>query len=365
MNESIVPNTVNLIYPYLAMSYDEKTVIVNMRNNTESVFEIPSSKILIWKDNFYSFYGKTLYFMNFTSIIWNLDFNDTINDIALNKGVYVMFSHRTTLVQNGEIKKTYPVGGWGIFPMKSYIFVENGMSDDEGKKYWFFSLYTYDFSLIFSHVLYLEPKDIYMWGNRLIVFDGKYTHILNETLLTFRSSAIESSFLNDSMLYNLENGTIEELSLNWKVVDSGEDYDGDWILDKYDSDDDNDGIPDWWEEKYHLNPHDPSDANKDYDNDGLTNYQEYLNHTNPWKWDTDGDGLSDGYEVSIGLNPLRKDTDGDGFDDGWELKHGMNPKVPDGGHIDNIIYSPIIFIIFIILILAGIKRIKGIKKSLI
>lgn len=49
------------------------------------------------------------------------------------------------------------------------------------------------------------------------------------------------------------------------------------------NDTDNDGMPDWWEEKYGLNPEDPSDANQDLDGDGYTNLQEYKMGTNPTK----------------------------------------------------------------------------------
>lgn len=47
------------------------------------------------------------------------------------------------------------------------------------------------------------------------------------------------------------------------------------------TDSDGDGIPDWWEIQYGLNPHDPSDASADPDGDGWTNLQEYQNGTNP------------------------------------------------------------------------------------
>jgi hypothetical protein len=46
-------------------------------------------------------------------------------------------------------------------------------------------------------------------------------------------------------------------------------------------DTDGDGMPDWWEKKYGLNPNDPSDAAQDKDGDGYTNLEEYLNGTEP------------------------------------------------------------------------------------
>ena len=42
-------------------------------------------------------------------------------------------------------------------------------------------------------------------------------------------------------------------------------------------DSDHDGIPDDWEKAHGLNPHDPSDANKDLNGDGYTNLEKYLN----------------------------------------------------------------------------------------
>jgi pectate lyase len=51
-----------------------------------------------------------------------------------------------------------------------------------------------------------------------------------------------------------------------------------------DVDSDGDGMPDWWEKKYGLDPNDPSDASKDSDGDGYTNLEEYLNGTDPTKY---------------------------------------------------------------------------------
>jgi hypothetical protein len=46
-------------------------------------------------------------------------------------------------------------------------------------------------------------------------------------------------------------------------------------------DSDNDGMPDAWEIRHGLNPHDPADAAADNDRDGYTNLEEYLNGTDP------------------------------------------------------------------------------------
>jgi hypothetical protein len=46
-------------------------------------------------------------------------------------------------------------------------------------------------------------------------------------------------------------------------------------------DSDMDGMPDVWENKYGLNPDDPSDANGDINGDGYTNIEKYINGIDP------------------------------------------------------------------------------------
>jgi hypothetical protein len=70
-----------------------------------------------------------------------------------------------------------------------------------------------------------------------------------------------------------------------------------------DYDSDGDGMPDSWETRFGLNPHDPGDAVLDNDGDALSNLAEYQAGTDPTKKDTDGDSLPDGWEVKFGHNP--------------------------------------------------------------
>jgi hypothetical protein len=118
-------------------------------------------------------------------------------------------------------------------------------------------------------------------------------------------------------------------------------------------DDDNDGLPDWWEQE-HSDSGDLDPA-ADLDGDGLTNKEEYEYGTDPNNWDTDGDKLSDWEEIYgkkdpdidrqkrpdflppdsfAPTDPLKSDTDGDGYSDSLELKDGSDPlddkSVPKG-----------------------------------
>ena len=102
------------------------------------------------------------------------------------------------------------------------------------------------------------------------------------------------------------------------------DTDNDGIGNNADLDDDDDGMPDEYEERYNFNALDASDAANDNDHDGLTNYEEFQQGTDPLDSDTDNDGVNDGDEVAAGTDPLadgkglsmpRNDFNGDGFAD--------------------------------------------------
>ena len=112
-------------------------------------------------------------------------------------------------------------------------------------------------------------------------------------------------------------------------------------------DTDEDGLPDYFEILFGLNPNVANNTNVDLDGDGLSLLQEFKNGTAPNNIDTDGDGLPDDWEVANGTNPLiddaSLDTDGDGLTNLEEMQNGTNPLLADtdgDGVNDNIDENP-------------------------
>jgi hypothetical protein len=68
-------------------------------------------------------------------------------------------------------------------------------------------------------------------------------------------------------------------------------------------DTDSDGMDDFWELRYGLDPTFPGDSTLDPDVDTLTNRDEFQKGTNPYSADTDGDGVNDNVEAANGDNP--------------------------------------------------------------
>lgn len=99
------------------------------------------------------------------------------------------------------------------------------------------------------------------------------------------------------------------------------------------TDSNNDGIPDWWEDKYFGTLKVEKDG--DRDSDKLTNFNEFLYGTDPTKPDTDNDGFSDYDEIKNFFDPLTPgkvylDFDADGLPDWWEARYGFNTNFANG-----------------------------------
>ncbi|MCG2658808.1 MAG: hypothetical protein L6437_00990 [Kiritimatiellae bacterium] len=100
------------------------------------------------------------------------------------------------------------------------------------------------------------------------------------------------------------------------------------------TDSDGDGLPDWWEQLYGLDPNDATGDNGawgDPDHDGLNNRAEYLAVTDPHNSDTYGTGIGD-YDSPRGVYSRTYGemyTDGDGMPDVWESLNGLDPQKYD------------------------------------
>ena len=70
------------------------------------------------------------------------------------------------------------------------------------------------------------------------------------------------------------------------------------VIAQGEADSDLDGMPDWYESFFGLNPTNAADAAFNYDSDSLTNAAEFAKYTDPFAGDTDRDGFKDDYDQS-------------------------------------------------------------------
>ncbi|MEK6747631.1 MAG: hypothetical protein AABY83_00305 [Pseudomonadota bacterium] len=141
-------------------------------------------------------------------------------------------------------------------------------------------------------------------------------HLLDVTFSRVATATLHKTYLSlntpvygDSAADPVANGGTGYANVSWGDDLNGDgkadDFDGDGIPDTWDPDDDNDGLPDWYEDGYPgiLNSKNAADAALDSDNDGLTNLQEYKYNTIPTNPDSDSDGVTDGAEIANKTNP--------------------------------------------------------------
>jgi hypothetical protein len=139
----------------------------------------------------------------------------------------------------------------------------------------------------------------------------------------------------------MPDGWEDYYGLNTAINDADDDYDGDGLsnIDEYNlgtvannNDSDGDLMTDGWEVDMGLNPA-LDDSDDDYDGDGLTNLEEYNLGTMANNNDSDGDLMTDGWEVDMGLNPALDDSDddldGDGMPNIYEFIYGLNAALDD------------------------------------
>jgi hypothetical protein len=95
-----------------------------------------------------------------------------------------------------------------------------------------------------------------------------------------------------------------------------QDTDGDGIGNNGDLEDDGDGMPDAWEQRFGLDPLSAADAGADPDGDGLSNADEYRSATRPDTSDSDADGVADNADnCPATFNARQFDSGGEGNGD--------------------------------------------------
>lgn len=114
------------------------------------------------------------------------------------------------------------------------------------------------------------------WVLKVVDHFGGDTGTLNSWSLSHNSLSCEVPSDGDT-------DGINDLADNCPSVSNANQIntDGDALGNDCDDDDDNDGMPDTWEETHGLNPLDPSDASQDADDDDKSNLEEYQQGSDP------------------------------------------------------------------------------------
>jgi len=111
-----------------------------------------------------------------------------------------------------------------------------------------------------------------------------YPHIYAAQTRGWLQDSDDNTFKPEQAITHAEVVTLITLAASSPPLDTNEsiDTDGDGINNDIDTDDDNDGMPDTYENQYSfLNPLDPLDTLADEDGDGKINLEEYLQGTAP------------------------------------------------------------------------------------
>jgi hypothetical protein len=113
------------------------------------------------------------------------------------------------------------------------------------------------------------------------------------------------------------------------------------------TDTDSDGMPDWWELEYGLNP-DLDDSNKDKDRDDFTNLEEYLGK--------DGEPGNDDYSdpTDKSSTPFEKGSEPDPNDDDT----GTSDKDSDSDFMIYIVLAIIVIVIVLVLVFVFLRKKK-------
>ena len=333
-----------------AVIFSNSIYLLNLKNySLKNLLDYRFGCIDFYRSSFIFYKENQLLGVRRDFSTWSIDFKEKIKGVNVSAGYYYVLCEKYLYVLNDKYKilDQMQTDAQNIVTSVDFGTLIEEMVDDEGKRQWMITVVSMqkgDLNVIGHHVTYLKPLGFSSVGRFIAFYDSRFLHLLNKSTHMCSNNTLKSiEFTNDTIIGYNDTGiyilTYENILKNLKNL--GPDTDLDWIPNSKDPDDDNDGMPDWWEKKYGLNPLDASDRNTDLDGDGLTNYQEYLYGTDPRNPDTDGDGLTDGYEVAHGLNPLVP-----------------NPSVK----INDLLVESIILIFMFIIAIIGEIRIKMEKE---
>ncbi len=188
----------------------------------------------------------------------------------------------------------------------------------------------YDMETFFSCYRFIPPKITYVDENFIIYLteenpvlsvDNGKIRIDNTNLFTVNNADKVDIFLNEKLILSTDNGNsvsiIPENGILKVFAFNGYGNDTKQVNITFSAVDmDNDGIPDYKEKEYGLNPY-----SSDSDNDGIPDSKEFANGR-----DTDNDGLIDAVD---------SDSDNDGISDKDENRYGLNPYDPYDADIDS------------------------------
>ena len=251
---------------------------------------------------------------------YNTDTDLSHYDIRVNlyKGSTSVWTYKQKLGQDFHIYTTASLGG-----TISYSGSQTGQvrlkatNEDFGQDLVVSSIGSYSFSALQRYVPYTFTA--YIDSNANSVQDTW------EAFGSFGSTVTLSSD-KSGQNFTLHDPTID--SDNDDSTDYYEHYVS--LTDPYDSDTDDDEMPDGWEINNNLNPL-LANAIADPDFDFLSNLGEYQHGSDPYDRDSDDDGLTDGEEVNTyNSSPIDTDTDDDGISDYDEVTtHGTDPTLSD------------------------------------
>lgn len=218
-----------------------------------------------------------------------------------------------------------------------------------------------------------EPFGDDSWHNVVLVDTNGEVRIFIDGILDLATSYPKSNLSTDTTTFggikrtgpccgfngNLDDIGIWNTSLNSIQIEAINQGVSPTLIDES-IDSDNDGLPDYWELVYGLDPADDGSGNindgpdGNTDGDSLTQLQEFqflsdpndedsdddtLNDdiesadgSDPNRIDSDSDGLEDAEEKIIGSSPISDDTDDDGLGDAFEVSHDLDPN--DNGTTD-------------------------------